>query len=176
MSAELWQTCIPVWRLAMELVKSKIIGTVTAKQRADLSWLKQCFWLTVHKPNNYTKCGFTFWKEGIERLENKLWQTFCKFSQLFKEKTKCPEHLTAFCGYSSVLLLFLSNHTIMKWFGLEGTLDINKFQPTCPGHRCHPLDWVAQCPSHPVLEHFQEWVIHNCSGQPVTVPQYSLSK
>lgn len=37
----------------MELVKSKIIGTVTEEQPADLSWLKKCFWLTVHKPSNY---------------------------------------------------------------------------------------------------------------------------
>lgn len=36
-------------------------------------------------------------------------------------KTKHAEHLTAFCGYSSVLLLLLSDRTVMKWFGLEGT-------------------------------------------------------
>lgn len=37
----------------MKLVKSKIIGTDTVEQPADLSWLKECFWLTVHKPKNY---------------------------------------------------------------------------------------------------------------------------
>lgn len=64
-------------------------------------------------------------------------------SNCLREKTKQTEHLTSFCGYSSVLLLLLSDHTLMKWFGLEGTLNTKKFQHTC--HECHPLDQVVQC-------------------------------
>ena len=51
------------------------------------------------------------------------------------------------------------SHSIIEWFGLEGTVKTGVFPPVQPGH-----------------EHFQMWAIHSFSGQPVPVPHHHHSK
>ncbi|KAK4827689.1 hypothetical protein QYF61_020823 [Mycteria americana] len=72
-----------------------------------------------------------------------------------------------FSSSESRLLSMQQNHRIIEWFGLEGTLKIIFFQPTCHGPGHLPLDQVAQSPIQPGLECFQRWGIHSFSGQPV---------
>ena len=58
------------------------------------------------------------------------------------------------------------NHRIIGWSGLEGTLKIVSFQPTCYGQGHLPPDQVAQSPIQPGLEHRQGGGSHSFSGQP----------
>ena len=45
-----------------------------------------------------------------------------------------------------------TNHSIIEWFGLEGTSQISESNPCCgQGHL--PLDRVAESPIQPGLEH-----------------------
>jgi len=46
------------------------------------------------------------------------------------------------------------NHRIIEWFGLEGTLKIIWFQPSCHEQGHLPLAQVAQSSIQPGLEHF----------------------
>jgi len=64
-------------------------------------------------------------------------------------------------------------HRIIEQFGLEGTLQIIKFQPPCHGQGHLPLDQVAQSPIQPGLEHCQGGDSHSFSGQPVPVPHHT---
>ena len=61
---------------------------------------------------------------------------------------------------------------MMECFGLEGTLNIIVFQPSCYGQRHLPLDLVAQSNIQSGLEHCQGGDSHNFSGQPVPVPHH----
>lgn len=54
--------------------------------------------------------------------------------------------------------VWLKNHRIIKWFGLEVNIKIIYFLLCCHGQRHLLLDQVAQHPIQHELEHFQEWV------------------
>ena len=52
-------------------------------------------------------------------------------------------------------LQHLSCHRLTKWFALEGTFEDHLIQTPCHGQRHLSLDYVAQSPIQPDLEHFQ---------------------
>ena len=70
------------------------------------------------------------------------------------------------------MVTVLRNHRIIEWFGLEGTLKINAFQPPCheQGHR--PPAQGAQSSIQPGLEPCQGGGSHSFSGQPGPVSHH----
>ena len=72
--------------------------------------------------------------------------------------------------------IWVENHRITGWLGLEGTLKLIQFQPPCHGQGHLPLDQVAQSPVQPGVEHCQGGCSHSFSGQPVPVPHHPHSE
>jgi len=62
----------------------------------------------------------------------------------------------------------------MEWFGLEGTLKINWFQPPCHDQGHLPLDQAARSSIQPGLEHCHRCYQHLIISQFNRVIQWSL--
>lgn len=74
-----------------------------------------------------------------------------------------------FTALTTLIFVAISwNHRMVEWFVLEGT---------CHGHRCLPLDQVAQSLIQPCVEYVRGiQSIQNFSGKPVPVPPPPHSK
>ena len=69
-----------------------------------------------------------------------------------------------------------TNHKIIEWLRLEGTLKVTWFQTPCHGQGCQPLVQIAENYIQPSFECLQTWGTDNFSGQHIPVPHHPLSK